>query len=138
MTAKSPEEEREDGKQKSISAHREGVLWYLQRKLEEAGNFQGSMMEIRIQREVEKSKSVLWKSRASNVPYERYETDDVPDSPMGGGRTQKPGQNDAEAQLSGEQMQMFAEENQEMLRHYEDTLDQVRYVYWTATLLSIG
>ena len=35
-----------------------------------------------------------------------------------------------EQQLSPEQLQLFARENQDMLKHYEDTLDQVRYVNW--------
>jgi hypothetical protein len=33
-----------------------------------------------------------------------------------------------EAQLSPEQLQLFAEENDTMLRHYEDTLGKVQYV----------
>lgn len=33
-----------------------------------------------------------------------------------------------EAQLSPEQLQLFAEENDSMLRHYEDTLGKVQYV----------
>ena len=35
----------------------------------------------------------------------------------------------AEQELSQEQLQLFAQENQDMLRHYEDTLDQVRLVF---------
>lgn len=31
-----------------------------------------------------------------------------------------------EAELSAEQLQLFKEENDSMLKHYEDTLDQVR------------
>ena len=69
MTAKSPEEEIEEAMQKSFSAHREGVIWYLQRKLEEAGHVQAGMMEIRLQREEEKRKSVLYQSKA--IPQER-------------------------------------------------------------------
>lgn len=33
-----------------------------------------------------------------------------------------------EAELSPEQLQLFAEENDSMLRHYEDTLNKVQYV----------
>lgn len=33
-----------------------------------------------------------------------------------------------ESQLSPEQLQLFAEENDTMLRHYEDTLGKVQYV----------
>jgi hypothetical protein len=37
-------------------------------------------------------------------------------------------QSDPEQELSPEQLQMFEKENQDMLKHYESTLDQVRYV----------
>jgi syntaxin 18 len=33
-----------------------------------------------------------------------------------------------EQELTQEQIQMFEKENQDMLKHYESTLDQVRYV----------
>ena len=36
---------------------------------------------------------------------------------------------DIEQQLSPEQLQLFARENQDMLKQYEDTLDQVRSVF---------
>lgn len=40
-----------------------------------------------------------------------------------------------EAQLSPEQLQLFAEENDSMLRHYEDTLGKVQYVFLPLFLL---
>ena len=130
VTAKSPEEEMQEAQEKSFNAHREGVIWYLQRKLEEAGNLQGGMMEIRIQREVEKSKSMLYKSRAANVPYEQLDPAMFPDGQTtGGGQKQGVASGGAEQELSQEQLQLFAQENQDMLRHYEDTLDQVRLVF---------
>lgn len=128
-TTKSAEEGAEDDTQKGISAHREGVIWYLQRKLEEAGSVQGSMMEIRIQREIEKSKSVLFKSRTSNVPYDKtFEANFLPSGPAeeADKSAARGGSVDEHEQLSKEQLQLFAQENQDMLKHYEDTLDQVR------------
>ncbi|KAJ9630555.1 hypothetical protein H2203_001078 [Taxawa tesnikishii (nom. ined.)] len=104
VTAKSVEEEANEAKEQAVSLHRESVIWYLQRQLERAGNLQSGMMEVRISREIEKSKSVLYKSRVGNVPYEKEPAElSMPDG-----------------------MQLFAQENQEMLKHYEDTLDQVR------------
>lgn len=35
---------------------------------------------------------------------------------------------DVEEELSPEQIQMFEKQNQDMLKHYESTLNQVRYV----------
>ncbi|GME24052.1 Snare protein syntaxin 18 ufe1 protein [Neofusicoccum parvum] len=125
ITAKSPEEELEEAKQNTIKIHRDGVIWYLSRKLEEVSGFQASMMEIRLEREREKSKSVLYKARGLNLP--------AMDGPSGGheagakaaGWDETSGQQ-VEQQLSEEQLQLFAEENQDMLKHYEDTLDKVR------------
>lgn len=125
VTAKSPEEELVESREKGVAMHREGVVWYLQRQLERAGALQGGMMEVRIAREVERSKSVLYKSRVGNVPYER-EPESI--AAAGGGDRGNTGEGSAEMELSQEQLQLFAQENQDMLKHYEDTLDQVRYV----------
>lgn len=44
-----------------------------------------------------------------------------------------------EAQLSPEQLQLFAEENDTMLKHYEDTLGKVQYVSsFILTWLGLG
>lgn len=44
-----------------------------------------------------------------------------------------------EAQLSPEQLQLFAEENDSMLKHYEDTLGKVQYVSsFILTWLGLG
>ncbi|OAG04033.1 uncharacterized protein CC84DRAFT_1207241 [Paraphaeosphaeria sporulosa] len=130
ITAKSPEEEIEEAKSNTVKAHRESIIWYLQRALEECGRFQSSMMEIRITREIEKSKSVLYKARGT-MPA----TDDYPGSngnntstDYRGKSTQLPEESSTsvEQQLDPEQLQLFAQENQDMLKYYEDTLDQVR------------
>ncbi|KAL8866937.1 MAG: hypothetical protein Q9174_005986, partial [Haloplaca sp. 1 TL-2023] len=59
----SPEEEWEKAERETLKTWRESVIWYLKKKLEEAGEAQRSMMERRLQREVERSKSNLYKSR---------------------------------------------------------------------------
>lgn len=86
-------------------------------------------------REVEKSKSVLYKTRAT-MPSNDY-------GGMNGGSTITGGSKDyrgksthtqdessaaIEQQLDPEQLQLFAQENQDMLKQYEDQLDKVRYV----------
>lgn len=102
-------------------------------------------MEKRLQREVERSKSVLYKSRGMKGVEIGLEEDGelnvLPSAAGGKGR----GMNGYEGQsgflveeeeerrkgeggLSEEQVQMLKEENEGMLRHYEDTLDQVRSV----------
>jgi syntaxin 18 len=135
ITAKSPEEELEEARANTIRAHRESIIWTLQNALEQCGQFQSSMMEIRLMREVEKSKSVLYKTRAT-MPSNDY-------SAMNGGSSANRGSKDyrgetsqvqdessaaIEQQLDPEQLQLFAQENQDMLKQYEDQLDKVRYV----------
>ena len=161
---KTPEEELEDARQNTIKVYRENVLWYLGRKLEEAGEQQRSMMEIRLEREVERSKSSLSKSRgfvgARGVNGESEGVNGMEGgshadrgSTMNGGVDTMPAaaghkrglskearkaaaiedeeRETIESNLSPEQLQLFEQENSEMLKHYEDTLDQVRYVFTT-------
>lgn len=94
-------------------------------------------MEVRLGREVEKSKSVLYKARVTGgIPYAREE-DEVngPVSPTGSKRKSRAQSwelaNDSGSmqngnELSEEQIQLFAAENADLLKHYEDQLDQVR------------
>lgn len=133
MTAKSPEEERDEAQRNTVAAHRDSVLMYLQQKLEEAGRVQSEMMEVRLGREVEKSKSVLYKSRMSGgIPYAQDDEDTpAPISPKRKRQSAaftngypEPATSD-EPQLSQEQQQLFASENSEMLKHYNTQLDQL-------------
>ena len=128
VTAKSVEEELEEAKDRTLSIHREGVIWYLQKKLEEAAQIQSGMMEIRLQREEEKSKSVLFKSRGQDIPYSKFDPSTLPNGTSGSSDWDTSGQDAWEEQLSQEQLQMFQEENQEMMKHYQDQLGQVRSV----------
>ncbi|KAF2719498.1 hypothetical protein K431DRAFT_286621 [Polychaeton citri CBS 116435] len=146
VLAKSSEEEREEAERAAVAAHRESVIYYLQRRLELASRVQSEMMEVRLGREVEKSKSILHKSQlsAGAIPYAHDE--DGSTSATGrmsvaekrgsaGLANGVPADDDrsagtvtaASAQtLSPEQMQIFAEENADLLKHYEDQLGQVR------------
>ncbi|KAL8716505.1 MAG: hypothetical protein Q9225_006168 [Loekoesia sp. 1 TL-2023] len=134
-SALSPEEQWEKLGRETLTAWRESVIWYLRKKLEEAGEVQRGMMEKRVQREVERSKSVLYKSRGMKWV-------DVGLDTLGGELIGKGGMNGyvghgevaleeeerkrGDGGLSEEQVQALKEENEGMLRHYEDTLDQVR------------
>ena len=137
---KSPEEELEEARHNTIKVQRESVIWYLRRKLEEAAEVQRGMMELRLEREVERSKSVLYKTRGFKGVLETSDLGDMSGNgsvKLGGegyrgGRTALMDETDRkkiEQQLSPEQLQLFARENTDMLKHYEDTLDQVRYVF---------
>lgn len=136
VTAKSSEEEMEDAARKTIAAVRESVILFLQGRLEEAGRVQSEMMDTRLSREIEKSKSILAKSNVGgSIPH-------VMDEDTGGASassakrmrmsgdfgagSSSTAEIPARTELTQEQMQQFAEENHELLKHYEDQLDQVR------------
>jgi len=131
ITAKSVDETNEEAQANTIKVHRESIIWSLQNQLEECGRFQSGMMEIRLMREVEKSKSVLYKTRASGPATSDY-------GGMNGDTAGKTARLEEENRdtdsvientLDPEQLQLFAQENQDMLKQYEDQLDKVRYVY---------
>jgi hypothetical protein len=136
ITAKSVEEELEEAKATTIRAHRESIIWTLQNQLEECGRFQSGMMEIRLMREVEKSKSVLYKTRGTAPAMNDYNGINGGQHAGGlpadyrGSTTHRQDESDIviENQLDPEQLQLFAQENQDMLKQYEDQLDKVRYV----------
>ena len=136
---KSPERLLEEAELETLTIFRESVLWYLGRKLEEVAEVQRGMMERRLEREVERGRSVLYKAReGAGVDFGQAAGLDGR-ADRGGGITggeksdRKGGVNldddsrrEIEQQLSPEQLQLFATENQDMLKQYEDTLDQVR------------
>jgi syntaxin 18 len=130
--SKSYEQEQEESRANTISQHRESVLWYLRQNLQECGSLQASMMEKRILREVEKSKSVLAKSRTRAMSdaggFEGFDTPSSMSNSYSAPMTahmESSGSN-FEQNLTDEQFQMFEKENQDMLKHYESTLDQVK------------
>ncbi|OQO02709.1 hypothetical protein B0A48_12238 [Cryoendolithus antarcticus] len=139
VTAKSLDEELEEAREKSIAGFREGVILFLQERLRDAGGLQSEMMEIRLGREVERSKSVLYKSRGGvgGVPYVE---EDEPSGMNGygarsganharqqskGGRSANGISNAETEELTQDQLQVFASENADLLKHYEDQLDQI-------------
>jgi syntaxin 18 len=147
MLTKTEEEKLQEGKEEAVKIHREGVIWYLQTRLGEAGRYQAEMMEVRLSREVEKSKSILYKVRGDvGMIGGDWPADVGPGISAASGHSRGPsmggprgGYRNAggveseegrhiEQQLSEEQLSLFAQENNDMLKQYEDTLDQVRYV----------
>lgn len=98
-------------------------------------------MERRLEREVERGRSVLYKVRGSSGGGDGLDMSggggEGPDGRMrdeksayrgGGGVNEDESRREIEQSLSPEQLQLFARENQDMLKQYEDTLDQVRSV----------
>lgn len=103
------------------------MLWFLRRALDDAVGVQRGLVEKRIERVREKEKSVLYKSAsasasASAAPMSTSTSTsaavDLSESEIAA----------IEAELSPEQLQLFAQENDSMVKHYEDTLVKVQFV----------
>ena len=105
-------------------------------------------METRLTREMEKNRSVLAKARGGMVGLNEFPGmggDVAGASSSAAGRRQSvrglpPGEEElssraAQYDLTEEQRQMFEKGNQDMLKHYESTLDKVRYVPHRARVL---
>ncbi|KAI1177008.1 snare-complex protein syntaxin-18 N-terminus-domain-containing protein [Nemania sp. FL0916] len=133
--SKSPEHAAAEDKAKTIEAHRDSVLWLLRHRLQECVKTQQDMMEIRIMREMEKNRSILAKARGQDIASLNH-TASLSESPTNTAswkhgssqalpREETPGY-DPTNDLTAEQIQMFEKDNQDMLKHYESTLDQVR------------
>ncbi|KAK8120008.1 snare protein syntaxin-like protein 18/UFE1 [Apiospora kogelbergensis] len=129
--SKTAEHATAEDKANMLNTHRESVLWTLQQRLQECVKTQQGMMEVRLHREMEKNRSVLAKATGSSmaslgvmpeagspVRERRKQSQSLPPD-------QQPSYSTAQ-DLSPEQIQMFEQENHDMLKHYESTLDQVR------------
>jgi hypothetical protein len=139
---RTPEQERDEGAAHTIRTVRESVLWSLRRGLEGAAEVQRGMVEKRIEREREKEKSVLYKlggsdNKAASItlgqPLEGEGGSSLLSSTSSlrahdAAMLSEGEVADIESQLSPEQLQLFAQENNTMLEHYEDTLSKVQYV----------
>lgn len=126
-------EDVEDEEMKVIRLHRESIIWVLKNRLEKASEIQRAQQETRVMRQVEKSKSMLYKATGAAVPQSRPGSSagssaaDMKGAWNGTGSLLPEEKENIEQVLSPEQLQIFAKENQDMIKYYEDTLDQVRY-----------
>ncbi|KAF7586879.1 hypothetical protein BBP40_008208 [Aspergillus hancockii] len=117
---------------------RESVVWFLRRGLEGVISLQREMVERRIERVVEKERSVLFmnKDPAAGSTYGVGEKRNGGAWGVTGGDEGVVGVRGLameesevaaiEAELSPEQLQLFEEENEVMVRYYEDTLSKVQ------------
>ncbi|KAL4983477.1 snare-complex protein syntaxin-18 N-terminus-domain-containing protein [Aspergillus falconensis] len=143
---KKPEQITEEQIENNLKAVRESILWFLRRRLEGTIEMQRDMVEKRIERAREREKSVLYKNSASasgagstvvagrgrgvsmsapstypDVTLETADTAGVKGSTLDASEVAA-----IEAELTPEQLQLFAEENDSMVRYYEDTLSKVQ------------
>lgn len=120
---KSPEHVAVETQALQVEIHRDGVMWLLQQRLGVCCRTQQDMMEARLAREMEKNRAML--SAPAGDFAEFLPTTSEPPARQDTASEDGPG---AGQGLTEEQMQMFEEGNQDMMKHYEGTLDKVRYV----------
>ncbi|RDA96236.1 hypothetical protein CP533_1745 [Ophiocordyceps camponoti-saundersi (nom. inval.)] len=111
--AKSAEHAAAEARARHTDVHRDGVLWFLRQRLELCCRTQQDMMETRLTREMEKSRVFM----PPPVADLYKSTEAAPHTTAS--REPQPG-------LTQEQIQMFEEDNHEMMEHYESKLDKVR------------
>jgi syntaxin 18 len=117
----------EEAGMKTVTTHREGVVWFLKNRLERASKEQRERQEIRLNRQIERGKSLLHKA-----PAMIGVRGDLGSAAAGGGVGRAAQQEEEEDRraveaLSQDQLRIFEKENEGMLKHYEDTLEQVKY-----------
>ena len=120
----------EEGRVKTMKSFRDGVLWYLNKKLETAVSSQQEIVEIRLERERQKQMSVLYHERNSNVRREpEMVNGDHGNIDLRGHDKYNPALDQyarsKDEQLSPEQMQLFETENNVLFEHLNDQLAKV-------------
>ncbi|KKY24449.1 putative snare protein [Phaeomoniella chlamydospora] len=141
---KSAEQLEKEGRAYTLKTVRESVLWYLGRQLQQATERQREMVEKRISREREKEKSILHKISGErkgmvkpklNGANHYHSTNQVGqgsnDPSYSAAQPYNPATapHDAEsieAQLTPDQLQLFAQENSTLLNHYTDQLGKIQ------------
>lgn len=124
-TGKSAEQEEAEAMAQQTEIHRDGVLWFLRQRLESCCRTQQDMMETRLKRELEKTKGFMMPSAAD---FEQFVAPSAHHATSGHSDDATPSL--PRQDLTDEQMQMFEEGNQDMMKYYEGTLDKVRYVFY--------
>ncbi|KAL2018310.1 hypothetical protein VTK56DRAFT_973 [Thermocarpiscus australiensis] len=132
---KSSEQTNLEAAARQLGAHRESVIWFLRTRLQEATRTQQRMMETRLNREMEKNRSVLAKVRNPAMAVGAHEIASPGMAKVPAGHSSSAGGLPVEEEenkrtttgnLTDDQRQMFEKGNQDMLKHFESTLDKVR------------
>lgn len=115
---------------RDVGIHRDGILWFLRQRLELCCRTQQEMMEARLTREMEKSRSLLSKSGAFAGDFAEHPPSArrLSQAASGGQVPTSEGALASDEGLTDEQIQMFEEGSQDMMKHFENSLDKVRYV----------
>ncbi|EXJ80797.1 hypothetical protein A1O3_07081 [Capronia epimyces CBS 606.96] len=135
---KSQKQIEEEGQIRTTKSFRDGVLWYLSKRLNDAVLVQQEMVEKRLERERQKQMSALHDPRNKGVRASREAEfnvdgpDALPNRDMRGHDEYKPWVDPTlkgpAQELSAEQLQLFEEENRSIFEHYNNQLAKVSQV----------
>ncbi|KAL2443670.1 hypothetical protein ABEF95_009727 [Exophiala dermatitidis] len=141
---KSAQQIEEEGQVRMLKMFRDGVLWYLGKRLNDAVSVQQEMVEKRLERERQKQLSALYDPRNKGVratlDVEPTAAADgefkeaLPNRDLRGHDEYKPWTESGSTgshptqQLSAEQLQLFEEENRSIFEHFNDQLAKVTQV----------
>ncbi|CAG9937070.1 unnamed protein product [Clonostachys rosea f. rosea IK726] len=118
---KKPEHLEAESRAQEVRHHREGVIWYLRQQLQQCSNTQKVMMEARLTREVEMNRS-LASQAPSLADFAQYSA-----GKASSGSGEAEGVHDDQATgLSAEQIQMFEEDNRDMMQYFESMHEKVQ------------
>lgn len=129
LTGKTAEHAAAEARAQQTEMHRDSVLWFLRQRLEQCCRTQQDMMETRLTRELEKSRGFLAAPASDFADFAQATR-----SAGGGASSSSTDAAAAAAYGSGneglteDQVQMFEEGNQDMMKHFESTLAKVQYV----------
>lgn len=128
---KEEEQVVEEEKEKVLKGVRESVLFYLRIKLGGVVNEQRDMVEKRIERVRERERSVLYKSSGNGGGWGSVEEGSWRGDVAGGGTSGSVMMDESEVkeiekQLTPQQLQLFEEENDSMVKYFEDVVGKVQ------------
>ncbi|GLA42161.1 hypothetical protein AnigIFM63309_010489 [Aspergillus niger] len=128
---KEEEQVVEEEKEKVLKGVRESVLFYLRIKLGGVVNEQRDMVEKRIERVRERERSVLYKSSGNGGGWGSVEGGSWRGDVAGGGTSGSVMMDESEVkeiekQLTPQQLQLFEEENDSMVKYFEDVVGKVQ------------
>lgn len=123
VTSKPAEQAAAEARAAQTDMHRDSVLWLLRQRLEQCCRTQQDMMEARLTRELEKSRGFLAAPTADFADF--YQATRTAGHGEGSSGAADYGAAGGDG-LTEDQVQMFEEGNQDMMKHYESQLAKVQ------------
>jgi hypothetical protein len=136
---KTPEELEEDAVMATEKAHRDGVILSLRMRLQQAGKVQEDIVSTRLNREIERSRNILSKSRGDRFQAEfapstsnnpTRQTLSATDIDLETSETQRREREQTrlqlESQMTPAQLQQLQSEETLMLKHYNAELEKIQ------------